>query len=153
MPDRWAAVIEAALDQLQGVWGQPNESGALPVSPSQLRALNIVATFGEINMGGLAERLGAIPSAASRLCDRMAAAGLLEREVSPVSRREVVLRLTPAGARLLTRLREERVQAVARVMGQMSPAEQRALVAGLLAFQDAAGEAAETADGDVAERA
>jgi DNA-binding MarR family transcriptional regulator len=133
-------VIEAALDTLQDVWGQPNDGADLPVSPSQLRALNIIEAGGEINMGGLAARLGTIPSAASRLCDRMVAAGLLERELSPVSRREVVLRLAPQGARLLAKLRQERVEAVSRVLEHMSPAEQRALITGLLAFRSAAGE-------------
>lgn len=134
----WAALVEAALDQLQAVWAQSNESGTVPVSPSQMRAMNIVEAAGEINMGGLASELGTVPSAASRLCDRMVAAGLLERELSPSSRREVVLRLSPHGGRLLTRLREERIAAVDQVLKEMTPAAQRSLVTGLQAFQAAA---------------
>lgn len=129
--------MEAALDQLQAVWAQSNESGTVSVSPSQMRAMNIVEAAGEINMGGLAAELGTVPSAASRLCDRMVAAGLLERELSPSSRREVVLRLSPHGGRLLTRLREERIAAVDEVLREMTPAAQRSLATGLQAFQAA----------------
>lgn len=134
----WAAQVEAALDQLQAMWAQANESGTVSVSPSQMRAMNIVEAAGEINMGGLAAELGTVPSAASRLCDRMVAAGLLERELSPSSRREVVLRLSPHGGRLLTRLREERIEAVNQVLKDMTPAAQRSLATGLQAFQAAA---------------
>ena len=41
-------------------------------------------------------------SSASRLCDRLVAAGMLEREPGRYDRREISLHLTPAATRLLT---------------------------------------------------
>ncbi|MGD0377399.1 MAG: MarR family transcriptional regulator [Streptosporangiaceae bacterium] len=51
------------------------EIGAV-VPPVQLRALLVIDRAGSLNLSGLAGLLGASPSAASRLCDRMQAAGL-----------------------------------------------------------------------------
>ncbi len=59
-------------------------------APAQLRALLTIERAGRLNLNKLAAALGASASAASRLCDRMEAAGLLSRDRA-VSRREIVL--------------------------------------------------------------
>ncbi|MGY0234244.1 MarR family winged helix-turn-helix transcriptional regulator [Longispora urticae] len=130
-----AAVVEASLEQVIAVWSRPNDNAG--VSASQLRALTVVERHNQINLTGLAEELGVIPSSASRLCDRLHAAGLLDRDLSPVTRREIVLRLTPDGTDLLVRLRSRRITALAEVLEAMEPSAQHALTEGLASLQAA----------------
>jgi DNA-binding MarR family transcriptional regulator len=97
----------------------------------QLRALLIIDGAGTLNLNRLARGLGASASASSRLCDRMAAAGLLSRERAAGSRREIVLVLTESGRRLAEWVREQRRQALDELLGAMAADGQEALVRGL----------------------
>jgi DNA-binding MarR family transcriptional regulator len=136
-PDRASgedAHLEAGIETLALVWGRAQEALGTRVSPPQLRALAIVERYPEINVNGLAEALGAAPSSASRLCDRLAAAGLLSRVTSPHDRREVTLSLTRNGRQLLTELNEHRRRDLASVLERMSPGGQAALRQGLGEF-------------------
>src|ERR1700760_771999 len=94
---RAAAEVEATAEALVGIWAHVAESLDVRVSPTQLRALTAVGRYGELNLSQLAAALGALPSSASRLCDRLEAAGLLTRDAGRASRRAVRLRLTPPG--------------------------------------------------------
>src|ERR1700722_8592074 len=67
----------------------------------QYRALVLLASRGDLNVGALAERLGVHQSTATRLCDRLVTKGLIDRATSSESRREVLVRLTPAGLSLI----------------------------------------------------
>src|ERR1700748_3204234 len=87
---------------------------------------------------GPTAQLGALGSAARRLCDRLEAAGFLHR-VHGSSRRAVILRLSPEGRALLDGLRRQRREDLARVLGRMPPAARTALAAGLSQFRSAAG--------------
>ena len=78
------------------------------VPPAQIRALLIIDRAGSLNLSRLAEALGASASAASRLCDRIQAAGLLTRDRAAASRREIVLFPTESGRRLAERVRRRR---------------------------------------------
>lgn len=111
------------------------------MSPSQLRALLVIADHEGINLNMLAGRLRAIPSSASRLCDRLVAAGLLERGPSTTDRREVVLRLAPAGVRFVAELRSARRQALARVLIHLEPGDLDGLVRSLVVLREAANRA------------
>lgn len=97
----------------------------------QLRALLIIDQAGALNLNQLALGLGASASASSRLCDRMAAAGLLTRERAAGSRREIVLVLTESGRRLALWVREQRRAALDKLLGAMGADGQEALVRGL----------------------
>ncbi|MFC8850818.1 MULTISPECIES: MarR family transcriptional regulator [unclassified Micromonospora] len=55
----------------------------LTVSPTQLRVLSLISARPRTNVNGLAELLDVVPSAASRLCDRLEAIGLLRRVADP----------------------------------------------------------------------
>ena len=135
---RAAAEVEAAAEALVGIWAHVAESLDVRVSPTQLRALTAVGRYGELNLSQLAEALGALPSSASRLCDRLEAAGLLTRDTGRASRRAVSLRLTPDGEALLEQARTSRQEQIALVLGAMSPADRADLAQGLAAFQRAA---------------
>lgn len=139
-PPDLTSAVEAAAEALVMVWSRAREGLVPRVSPSQLRALVAVERHGVINLGGLAEELGAIPSSATRLCDRLEAAGLLARDVGIADRREVMVSLTADGEQLLRSLRERRQADLGQVLARMSPAARTALLIGLEEFQAATAE-------------
>jgi DNA-binding MarR family transcriptional regulator len=146
-----AAAVDTAAGALLSVWDAARESAVSQLSSSQLRAVMVIERCDGINLRGLAKDLGMILSSASRLCDRLVASGLVEREPGRVDRREIALHLTPAGRALLTDLRGERQERLARVLGTMSPAGRQALLRGLQEF-DAVLNAIGKAEGDTAAR-
>lgn len=106
----------------------------------QYRALVLLASRGEENVGVLAEALAIHPSTATRLCDRLAKKGLIERSTSVESRREVTLTLTDAGRTLLRATTQRRVREISKIVGRLDPKTRRAAIEALNAFADAAGE-------------
>jgi DNA-binding MarR family transcriptional regulator len=133
-----AAEVEAAAEALVGIWAHVAESLDVRISPTQLRALTALGRYGELNLSQLAEALGALPSSASRLCDRLEAAGLLTRDAGRASRRAVSLRLTADGEALLEQARQRRQEQIAQVLDVMPPTGRAELAKGLTAFQQAA---------------
>lgn len=133
-----AAEVEAAAEALVGIWSHVADSLDVRISPTQLRALTAVGRYGELNLSQLAEALGALPSSASRLCDRLEAAGLITRDTGRASRRAVSLRLTADGEALLEQARQRRQEHIAQVLDVMPPAGRTELADGLAAFQRAA---------------
>jgi DNA-binding MarR family transcriptional regulator len=92
------------------------------ISASQLRALTAIRRAEAITVSDLAQTLSALPSSATRLCDRLIAAGYIERGPHPTNRRFHVVALTGNGHRLLEALDRHREQTLAAVMAGM-PAE------------------------------
>ena len=77
---------------------------SLDISMSQFLVLSVVdAHPGRINQQAVADRLGLTKGSVSRQIDAAVAAGLMTVTVSPESRREHVVALTPAGTRLVRR--------------------------------------------------
>jgi DNA-binding MarR family transcriptional regulator len=107
------------------------EERVADVPPAQMRALLTIEQAGSLNLSRLADALGAKLSPASRLVDRMQAAGLLTRDRSAASRREIVLVPTEAGRQLAEWVRSRRRTAIREVMQTMSPDGRAALAAGL----------------------
>lgn len=140
-----AAALDEAAEALLGVWDTAREKATNRLSGSQLRALLVVEQDEGINLGGLAGNLGMILSSASRLCDRLVAAGMLEREPGRADRREIALSLTSAGRALLDEVRAERRDQLSVVLARMSPASRASLLTGLQAFSAAARPAEEPA--------
>ncbi len=124
------ALLAVFLQAMSGVEGR--------VSPAQLRVLALLRDCGPSNLGELADGLGVRPSSATRLCDRLAAAGLLLRQVAPHSRREVVLSLSRPGRDLLAELEDCRREQIAAVLTGLPAADRDALIRGLSAFAVAA---------------
>lgn len=110
----------------------------MPVPATQLRVLFIVKQNGAINLSGLAAELGALLSSASRLCDRLEAAGMIVRESGQQSRREIAIRLSPDGEALLDRVRQERQEEIKKVLARMPSGARQALFTGLSEFGAAA---------------
>ena len=130
---------EAGLAVLLEAWQRAIEELGTMLPPAQVRALLAIDGADDLNVSGLARVLGASPSATSRLCDRLVAAGLLAR-VPAANRREILLRLTGSGQRLATWIRDQRRAALARVLETISPDGRADLARGLsgLLLQDLA---------------
>ncbi|MGI5215033.1 MarR family winged helix-turn-helix transcriptional regulator [Plantactinospora sp. CA-290183] len=128
------AAVDTAAASLLSVWDAAREQATGGLSSSQLRALTVVEQVDGINLRGLAGSLGMLLSSASRLCDRLVAAGVLEREPGRADRREISLHLTPAGVKLLDELRTGRRERLAATLTGMSAAGRQALLRGLDEF-------------------
>ncbi len=132
-PTRSAAVDDAAL-ALLATWDAAREQATHRLSWPQLSALLAVERDEGINLRGLAGRLNMILSSASRLCDRLVAAGLVERVPGRSDRREIALYLTPSSRQLLEELRGLRRARLGTVLERMSPVGRAALIRGLTEF-------------------
>ncbi|NLU80576.1 MarR family transcriptional regulator [Micromonospora sp. HNM0581] len=133
-----AAALDAAAGALLTVWDGARERTANRVSTVQLRAVMLVERHDGINLRRLAAGLDILLSSASRLCDRLVAAGMLEREPGRSDRREISLHLTAEARRLLAELRADRHRHLAAILADMTSAEREALLLGLSAFDEAA---------------
>ncbi|WP_019070720.1 MarR family winged helix-turn-helix transcriptional regulator [Streptomyces hokutonensis] len=108
----------------------------------QLRALVVLDTCGPVKLAAMAATLGVNPSTALRMVGRLESTGHLDRKTNPDNRREVILRLTPAGRDLVERVLVHRRSEI-RILVQRLPAEARAaLVPALRALTEAADEMA-----------
>lgn len=130
-PDEVARVTTTAVELLEVVWGRASTA---PTSASQLRVLHILEHHDGINLRTLAEYLASTPPSTSRLCDRLQAAGFVERVASPEDRREVRLHLSSRGRAFLADLRARRERELRKVLADMPAAKRIALMEGLEAF-------------------
>lgn len=148
-PAAVASQIADAVESLTDLWSVAAQEASLRLSPHQLRALRILQAAPGLNLTTLADRLDIGLPTASRLCDRLAAAGLLERVPHPDTRREVQLLLTPHAQHVLGDVAGRRAQALAAALAAMDPAERTALRRGLRGFLAArAGATPRTGGGD-----
>jgi len=129
-----AAAVDDAAQALLSAWDTAREQATPRLSWPQLNALIVVEQQQGINLRGLAGQLKMILSSASRLCDRLVAAGLVERVPGRVDRREIALYLTPSSRQLLEELRVARRKILAEVLDRMSASGRAALVRGLTEF-------------------
>lgn len=136
-------IIEHA-QSLVMLWDRAEDWAIPRIPPAQVRVLTVLDRSGPMNLTALAGRLGAIPSSASRLCDRLVAAGLLDREISAVNRREVMLSVSGEGRHRLEAFASDRRRDFARVLELMSPEARASLLEGLRQFGDAADEVLES---------
>ncbi|MET8121706.1 MarR family transcriptional regulator [Micromonospora sp. NPDC005189] len=133
-----AAALDAAAAALLGIWESAREGTANRVSGAQLRAVMVVEQSDGINLRRLATQLDMLLSSASRLCDRLVAAGMLQREPGHFDRREISLHLTPDARRLLAELRADRQAQLATVLDGMSATGRDALLRGMREFDETA---------------
>ncbi len=94
------------------------------LSVVQLRALTVLRGLDSANLGQLAGGMGVTVSTASRLVDRLVAAGLVDRRPSARSRREVALVVTPQGEEVLARYDDLRLTGLRALLDQL-PADRR----------------------------
>ena len=90
------------------------------VTLAQYRALVLLGSRGELNVGALADVLAVHQSTATRLCDRLEHKDLITRNTSPQSRREIILTITPAGLKLLRIVTDRRRAEINGILGRLS---------------------------------
>jgi DNA-binding MarR family transcriptional regulator len=115
------------------------------VTLPQYRALVVLASRGPQRPSELAEALAVHPSTITRLCDRLVARRLVHRGESATNRREVSIRLTPKGGRLVDAVTDRRRGEIADIAGKIPARERAATVHALHALGEAAGEPADAA--------
>jgi DNA-binding MarR family transcriptional regulator len=138
---------DSALDSLMGAArvfagitaGSLAQVGDMVTMP-QLRVLVLASTRPGLNNRQVAEALGVHLSNASRTCDRLVQAGLLDRRESAEDRRRVQLSLTDSGHDLLDTVMAYRRTTFRRILQQLSPNEQAALTRALDTFRERAAE-------------
>jgi DNA-binding MarR family transcriptional regulator len=105
------------------------------VSLTQLRALAAVEELGSCTLGALADALMISISTASRLVDRISELNLLDRRQSPTNRRELTIRVTPRGKRMLRRHEAARRAVFEEALVDVPVADAEALLRGLRAVE------------------
>jgi DNA-binding MarR family transcriptional regulator len=111
-----------------------------PITMPQWRVL-VLASPEPQNVKSVARDLGVHPSNATRLCDRLVRAGLLDRRPLQDDRRQVVLTLTRRGEDLVDRVFGHRRQAVERILAVMPPHQRSAVAQAFSHFVAAAEQA------------
>ena len=116
------------------------------VTLPQYRALVILAGSGPRRIVDLAADLNVQPSTATRMCDRLARKGLVEREAQAGDRRVVCVVLRDAGRELVGTMMERRRAYLADLVASVElrdPSVVGALVDAMQALAAAAGEVSE----------
>ncbi|MET9827896.1 MarR family winged helix-turn-helix transcriptional regulator [Streptomyces sp. NPDC006385] len=128
-------VVEA-VENLVALWFSAVEDVRPRLPPRQVRALRAVRRQPTLNVTALAEHLRIGLPTASRLCDRLEAAGLLRRRVQPDDRREIRLEVTAQGQRFLGDVTERLSLHLATAFEGVPPAQRVRLEQMLRAFHE-----------------
>jgi len=133
----------AASRVLVGVAAQSISAVEAAMGVNQFRALVIIASRGPMHSAGLAAAMGVHPSNATRTCDRLVAARLLDRRDNPADRRHLLLTLTKKGYRLVDSVMDRRRALIREILDRMSAPERQQLAGVLNEFAAAGGEPAD----------
>jgi len=98
------------------------------LTPSKLRALDLLAEHGGLRIGELADRVGVDDTTATRLVDRLEELGLAERHSEEGDRRAIVVALTAEGRELVAGVSAQREQFFADVLATLDADERVQLV-------------------------
>ena len=77
-------------------------------------------------MSAIAQKMGHTTAAASGLVARLENLGYVMRSVARDDRRKVMVCITPKGSALVRRIREEMVGNLMKILGHLTPDEQKA---------------------------
>jgi DNA-binding MarR family transcriptional regulator len=108
-----------------------------PITMPQWRAL-VLADSEPQSVKSVAEDLGVHPSNATRLCERLVRAGLLDRRQLEHDRRQVVLTSTVGGRRVVARVFAHRRRAVEQILAAVPDEQREAVASAIDAFVTAA---------------
>lgn len=98
------------------------------LTPSKLRALELLAQHDGLRVGELADRVGVDDTTATRLVDRLEDLGLAERSSEEGDRRAILVGLTGEGRELVAGVSAQRQQFFADVLASLDPDERVQLV-------------------------
>ncbi len=128
--DRLAAAGEAFV----AAWSELPPDLPERLSLTQIRVLAAVEALGSPSLTDLAQEVGLLPSSATRICDRLVAAGHVSRRPDPANRRFHLLSLTGSGEQVLDSISAHRRERLAGVLATLTPTARRDLERGLRAF-------------------
>ncbi|MEU6851581.1 MarR family transcriptional regulator [Actinacidiphila alni] len=106
----------------------------------QFRMLVALHVRGTLSLSLLAAELDVQPSTAMRMLDRLIAAEMVTRAMSPTDRRMTLISLTGKGTRTVTRATERRRTEIARIVAAMPVRQRHDLIDALQAFTEAGAE-------------
>jgi DNA-binding MarR family transcriptional regulator len=138
--EREVEAVMAASRALVAIVARSFAEADVAITLQQWRVLVIVINFGPLTPGAVAKWMEIHPSTATRLCDGLVRAKLLDRREDPIDRRRMVLSLTGPGERLVEELQGYRRQAVANILDEMPAASRSQLAKAMQDFADAAGD-------------
>jgi DNA-binding MarR family transcriptional regulator len=110
------------------------------VTLPQYRVLVVLCAEGPLRSGVLAERLGIHQSTLTRTADRLVGQGLIRRDPSQESRREILVDLTDAGHDLVARVLGQRIRDLREILDGVPVKDRKKIREGFRAFAAAAGE-------------
>lgn len=109
----------------------------LGLTPGEGRTLAHAARAGEVRQIDLADRMGVEPMTLSAYLDRLEGRGLVKRSPDPTDRRAKLVRLTPAAAAVLEKVRQAGTAMRADISRDMDPMLWEQLNAGLRQAREA----------------
>ncbi len=111
------------------------------ITPSQSRAISLVATHGVLRPSELAEHLRITPRSVTEVVDSLEERGLVCRAADPDDRRATLVTLTDRGREVSGAVRAARVAEAERVFGRLSTSDRTHLrrILAELAADDACG--------------
>jgi len=124
-------LLQSATRMLTGVALRSLEVLDGAVTLSQFRMLAVLADLGPARSARVAEALGLEPSTVTRVADRLVAAGHVTRGGEPGHRGVVTLALSASGHHLVRKVATWRQQELARMLGQLTAADQALVTAAL----------------------
>lgn len=125
------ALIGAVLRATQAFVGLALRSLAtagVPITLAQYRMLAVLDADDGQNVRDLAGLLGVERSTATRMCNRLVAAGLMERSADPSDGRAVVISLTGEGREAVAAVTRARRDTVATLLRSLTPARREQLI-------------------------
>ncbi|MDH7601333.1 MAG: MarR family transcriptional regulator [Armatimonadota bacterium] len=124
------------LDEVIWRFGSQGSDGYCceDISYVEYRTLKVLAKVGFLTMQQLGQQLGFTKSGATRVVDRLEAAGYVRRERSEYDHRVCCVTLTDAGRELLERVVEEYARKVEMSLERLDPDMQDVLMASLRSF-------------------
>ncbi len=138
--EREVEAVMAASRALVAIVARSFSESDVGITLQQWRVLVVVSQFGPLYPGALAEWMGVHPSNATRACDALVRARLLDRREDPGDRRRMALTLTRKGEKLVATLLEHRRRAIAAILDEMPATQRRKLATAMQEFADAAGD-------------
>ncbi|WP_404403265.1 MarR family winged helix-turn-helix transcriptional regulator [Pelagibacterium halotolerans] len=127
----WSQWLNTHAMALRAIEGQLKAAGQPPLAWYDL-LLELERVGGEMRIGDLAERLVVERYNMTRLLDRMAGEGLIERRADPVDRRAALAVITPAGKATRAKMWPHYRAAIDSVFSDaLTPADAAALTAAL----------------------
>jgi len=99
------------------------EDAAAGIGPARLSALSVLVFGGPMSIGRLAAAEQVRPPTMTRIVAALEADALVARRPHPRDARQVVLRATAAGERVLRKGRRRRIEALARRLRALGPVE------------------------------